>query len=88
MADREYRASGGGSPEAAPGGGGDERGERAGYDPKSGEVHGSGSGAGPGGNPAEDYDGDPMAGGSREPVGDARSAEEATQRPIDADEGI
>src|SRR3546814_9941848 len=33
-----------------------ERGKRASFDPKSGEVHGSGSGAGGGGNPREDYD--------------------------------
>ena len=39
-----------------------ERGQPASFDPKSGEVHGSGSGAGGGGNPAEDYDQDPMAG--------------------------
>lgn len=38
-----------------------EAGRRASHDPATGEVHGSGSGAG-GGNPGEDYDSDPMAG--------------------------
>jgi hypothetical protein len=44
-----------------------ERGRPAGFDPRSGEVHGSGSGAGGGGNPAEDYDQDPMAGAGGKP---------------------
>lgn len=44
-----------------------ERGRPGGFDPKSGEVVGSGSGAG-GGNPGEDYDQDPMAGAGSEPV--------------------
>jgi hypothetical protein len=65
-----------------------ERGKPAGFDPDTGEVHGSGSGAGAGGDPGEDYDGDPVAGGSREPVGDARPAGRAHVRPIDPDEGI
>lgn len=38
-----------------------EAGRRAFFDPNTGEVHGSGSGAG-GGNPGEDYDSDPQAG--------------------------
>jgi hypothetical protein len=38
-----------------------EAGRRAFFDPKTGEVHGSGSGAG-GGNPGEDYDSDAPAG--------------------------
>ena len=38
-----------------------EAGKRASIDPRSGEVHGSGSGAG-GGNPGEDYDSDTAAG--------------------------
>ena len=38
-----------------------EAGRRAFFDPKTGEVHGSGAGAG-GGNPGEDYDSDPAAG--------------------------
>ena len=67
--------------------GGKERGQPASFDPKSGEVHGSGSGAGGGGNPGEDYDQDPMAGAGREPVGGPRSGEEGVQRPIDPDEG-
>src|ERR1700710_1322444 len=51
-----------------------EAGRRAFFDPQTGEVHGSGAGAG-GGNPGEDYDSDPAAGdgfpqtgkGSRQP---------------------
>jgi hypothetical protein len=65
-----------------------ERGRPASFDPKSGEVHGSGSGAGGGGNPAEDYDRDPMAGAGSEPPQVPRSAEDAAPRPIDSDEGI
>jgi hypothetical protein len=65
-----------------------ERGRPAGFDPKSGEVHGSGSGAGGGGNPAEDYDQDPMAGSGAEPPHGPRGADEAADRPIDPDEGI
>jgi hypothetical protein len=41
----------------------DERGQRAGFDRQSGEVHGSGSNAGGGGTGGEDYDQD-SAGGS------------------------
>ena len=67
---------------------GTERGERASFDPKSGEVHGSGSGAGSGGNPGEDHDKDPMAGGGRMPAGGPRSADDAADRPIDPDEGV
>lgn len=51
-----------------------DAGRRASIDPKTGEVHGSGMGAG-GGNPGEDYDQDPATGdgfpqtgkGSRQP---------------------
>ncbi|MEO7827647.1 MAG: hypothetical protein ABIR60_10950 [Allosphingosinicella sp.] len=64
------------------------RGRPATFDPKSGEVHGSGSGAGGGGNPAEDYDQDPMAGSGAEPTRGPRPADEAATRPIDPDEGI
>jgi hypothetical protein len=64
----------------------DERGRRAGFDPKTGEVSGSGSGAG-GGNAGEDYDDDPMAGSGKEPAGGPRPIEERVQRPIDPDEG-
>jgi hypothetical protein len=67
---------------------GGERGQRASFDPKSGEVHGSGSGAGGGGNPREDYDSDPMAGAGQEPPGAARPIDEAVRRPIDPDEGV
>lgn len=46
-----------------------ERGRRATFDPASGAVRGSGSGAG-GGAPGEDYDDDAAAGGGgAEPVG-------------------
>lgn len=65
-----------------------ERGRPASFDPKSGEVRGSGSGAGGGGNPAEDYDRDPMAGAGAEPPHGPRAADEADERPVDADEGI
>jgi hypothetical protein len=65
---------------------GSERGKPASFDPASGEVHGSGSGAG-GGNHGEDYDSDPMAGGGDEPEGGPRPADESADRPIDPDEG-
>jgi hypothetical protein len=85
----DQRQEGGGSAQRHPGKGPDavEHGKRATFDPKTGEVHGSGSGAGGGGNPREDHDGDPMAGAGHEPVGDARRAEEKIVRPIDPDEG-
>jgi hypothetical protein len=66
----------------------DERGRAAQFDPKSGEVHGSGSGAGAGGNLQEDYDSDPMAGALNDPQGGARPRKEAIDRPIDKDEGV
>lgn len=44
-----------------------EWGKPASFDPKSGEVHGAGSGAGSGGNPQEDFDSDPMAGAAHFP---------------------
>ena len=65
----------------------EERGRPASFDRRTGEVHGSGAGAG-GNNPAEDYDDDPMSGGGREPVGGPRPAKDAADRPIDRDEGI
>ncbi|HEX8365752.1 MAG TPA: hypothetical protein VF603_10780 [Allosphingosinicella sp.] len=65
-----------------------ERGRRASVDRRTGEVHGSGSGAGGEGNPGEDYDRDPMAGSGAEPLKGPRPAAEATQRPIDSDEGV
>lgn len=50
-------------PEAHAGDEPDERGKRAGFDRRTGEVHGSGSNAGGGGTAGEDYDQD-SAGGS------------------------
>ncbi len=64
-----------------------ERGKRASFDPKSGEVHGSGSNAGGGGNRREDYDTDPHGGGGPKPHG-ARPIDQADPRPIDPDEGV
>lgn len=66
----------------------DERGKRATFDPKTGEVHGSGSGAGGGGNPREDYDSDPMAGAETPSQGGPRPIDKADERPIDRDEGV
>jgi hypothetical protein len=65
-----------------------ERGQPATFDPRTGEVHGSGSGAGGGGNPGEDYDQDSMAGSGAEPPHGPRKADEAIDRPIDPDEGV
>lgn len=65
-----------------------ERGERASFDPVSGEVHGSGSGAGGEGNPDEDYDKDPMAGAGAEPLKGPRPGADGAERPIDPDEGV
>ena len=67
---------------------GSERGKRASFDPKTGEVRGSGSGAGGEGNPREDYDKDPMAGSGAEPLKGPRQASEAARRPVDPDEGV
>jgi hypothetical protein len=47
---------------------GEQRGQRAGFDPESGSVIGSGSNAGGGGTPGEDYDQDSAGGGSKPPV--------------------
>ncbi len=74
--------------DAAGGEGKSERGERAGFDPVSGEVHGSGSGAGANANANEDYDGDPMAGGGDDPAGGPRPINEAAERAVDPDEGV
>ncbi|HEX9954495.1 MAG TPA: hypothetical protein VGB48_04665 [Allosphingosinicella sp.] len=85
---QEHRQEGGGSrAKHSPGPDPVEHGKPATYDPKTGEVHGSGSGAGGGGNPREDHDGDPMAGAGHVPQGDARPIEEGVERPIDPDEG-
>lgn len=64
-----------------------ERGQRATFDPKSGEVHGSGSGAGGGGNPREDYDDDSMGGGGAEPQGGPRTIGKAVRKPEDRHQG-
>jgi hypothetical protein len=45
-----------------------EAGRRAYFDPKTGEVHGSGASAG-GGSPGEDYDSDSVAGDGSLPTG-------------------
>lgn len=45
-----------------------QRGERAGFDANSGSVFGSGSNAGAGGTPGEDYDSDTAGGGTKPPV--------------------
>ena len=47
---------------------GKERGQPAGFDPKTGAVHGSGSNAGAGGAPGEDYDQDNAGGGTKAPT--------------------
>jgi hypothetical protein len=65
-----------------------ERGKPAGFDPVSGEVHGSGSGAGGGGSPDEDYDQDPMSGSGKDHPGRPRAEGEAADRPVDPDEGV
>lgn len=64
-----------------------ERGQRASFDPDSGEVHGSGSGAGGNGNPREDYDNHPyQGGGGRKRIGGPKPIDEAERRPS-AEEG-
>lgn len=45
----------------------DQRGQRAGFDPRTGEVSGSGANAGGGGAPGEDYDQDNAGGGTKAP---------------------
>ena len=70
------------------GAGESERGRRASFDRNTGEVHGSGSGAGGEGNPHEDYDKDPMAGTGAEPLKGPRGQGGAARRPIDPDEGV
>ena len=44
-----------------------DRGAPAGFDPKTGAVSGSGSNAGGGGAPGEDYDQDDAGGGTKAP---------------------
>lgn len=48
--------------------GGEQRGQRAGFDPRTGEVGGSGSNAGAGGTPGEDHDQDSAGGGTKPPL--------------------
>jgi hypothetical protein len=64
-----------------------ERGKPASFDPRSGEVHGSGADAGGGGQGREDYDQDSASGSGQEPPHGARPIDQAAQRPIDPDEG-
>ena len=64
-----------------------ERGEPGRFDARTGEVHGSGSGAGGEGTPGEDYDSDPMAGSGAEPHGAPRPADEAEPPPRDRHQG-
>lgn len=64
-----------------------DRGERARFDPASGEVRGSGANAGGGGTGREDYDSDPQGGGGAEPVGGPRPAGDAAHRPRDRFQG-
>ena len=56
-----------------------ENGRRAFVDPRTGEVHGSGAGAG-GGSPGEDFDSDPQAGDGYPGTG-APGEERARERP-------
>ena len=65
-----------------------ERGKPAGFDPVSGEVHGSGLGAGANAGSREDYDDDPMSGGGDDQIGGPRPRDRGVDRPIDPDEGI
>jgi hypothetical protein len=65
-----------------------ERGKRASFDRRTGEVHGAGSGAGGEGHPGEDYDQDPMAGSGAEPLKGPRPASGAAGRAVDPDEGV
>lgn len=65
-----------------------ERGERASFDPRSGEVHGSGAGAGANAKAGEDYDAGPIAGEGRDQAGGPRPRSRGIDRTIDPDEGI
>lgn len=64
-----------------------ERGKRARFDRRNGEVHGSGSGAGGAGNPDEDYDEDPISGGGGEVPGGPKPFDEAERAPEDRHQG-
>jgi hypothetical protein len=62
-----------------------ERGKPASFNPRSGEVHGSGADSGGGGGGREDYDQDSAAGSGQEPPlgpGDA-----GADRPVDPKQG-
>ncbi|HEY9580473.1 MAG TPA: hypothetical protein VIR65_11510 [Rhizorhapis sp.] len=61
-----------------------DRGRRPHID-RSGEVHGSGAGAG-GGNPGEDFDDDPMSGGGDQPYHGSKARAEG-ERPKDRHQG-
>ena len=65
-----------------------ERGKPASFDPKTGEVHGSGAGAGANANPGEDYGNDSIAGDGDDQIGGPRPKSAGTNRPIDPDEGV
>ena len=76
MADQEGRRSS------------NDRGKPAGFDPVSGEVHGSGAGAGANANPGEDYDKGVIAGDGNDRAGGPRPKSRGIDRPTDPDEGI
>ena len=57
-----------------------ERGQKAGFDRRTGEVHGSGSGAGGSGNPAEDYDRDSKAGSGMKPASSPKKSGDRSAR--------
>lgn len=64
-----------------------ERGRRASVDRRTGEVHGSGSGAGGSGNPREDYGSKAeQGGGGLKAAGGPKPIDRAEQRPY-AEEG-
>lgn len=64
-----------------------ERGKPASIDRQTGEVHGSGSGAGGNGTPGEDYDNHPyQGGGGRKAMGGPKPIGEGERRPT-AEEG-
>lgn len=63
----------------------ESRGRRARFDPKTGKVMGSGSGAG-GNNPGEDFDDDAQGGGGIA-AGGPIPAEEAERGPEDKHQG-
>lgn len=66
----------------------DERGQPASVDRRTGEVHGSGSGAGGSGTPGEDYDSQPyQGGGGRKPIGGPKPIGEAERRPTEEEGG-